>query len=77
MAKLADAYASGAYGATHESSSLSAPTRVIRFVLKFKILILNFIRGVWPNWLGRTLRVREVLGSSPSTPTKKSGTAGG
>jgi hypothetical protein len=25
--------------------------------------------GVWPNWLWRTLRVREVLGSSPSTPT--------
>ncbi len=24
--------------------------------------------GVWPNWLWRTLRVREVLGSSPSTP---------
>jgi hypothetical protein len=27
------------------------------------------IFGVWPNWLWRTLRVREVLGSNPSTPT--------
>lgn len=25
--------------------------------------------GVWPNWLWRTLRVREVPGSSPGTPT--------
>ncbi len=28
------------------------------------------MNGVWPNWLWRTLRVREVPGSSPGTPTK-------
>ena len=27
--------------------------------------------GVWRSWLARTLRVREVAGSSPASPTIK------
>ena len=69
MAELVYAYASGAYGAILESSNLSMPTHRT---------VASHQSGAWygVNIPGHgvtatfTIRVREILGSNPSAPTK-------
>ena len=39
------------------------------------LLVIIIVIGDWRSWLARAVWDREVAGSSPASPTKKTGTA--